>query len=618
MNLLFNLAQVSLLALFIYLCFRLGWVIISLSDLKNQSGDLKTPLGMVLGVTIFPLIVYLIHLLFGLKISLMLTTGLMIISLILSHLLIKRYQFSLHVSFRWICIFLIGLSLMTVIRLKDERMAGADIYTYLHRTGEVVIKGETNNNFDRNIINTMSGSLSIVSDFPPFIGLKLFSALTFALTGIIIGSITQFLTNRRLATLASLVAYTNLAHFRLSLDIIAMHYALLVLGSIILILLILSRFHNPGLFLILALFWGSLFNSHGLMAYASLLLVGVPIVILSFKYLIKNIRQTLLLLGCFVLLFTLSAQPLLLKGSGSFVRLFLKPILTAYLSEIPNNSPSTQPQVSENNQRISTNKAATTEINVSPTFPYNINNILELYQVWILIGSFFSFFILVYFIRWSKSDRLFLSMFLWFTLGLIGLTQQALFGFDWYSARFVLILFLVFIPLSLFGFDKVVNTFKNPTSRIFAYSVLIIVMFINLKPLPNQVLAMFTPQPDRELYNFFTQISDQVPVEVPIFAATSSDRAAAINPDRNIIRLKAVSYCQPPKKGIDGYMYDTHLAFSYFTTPEESRRLLGQYHQEYYVLINTINDCLNQEVLSSDYYQPIMSYKNYQLLKSKP
>ena len=615
-----TLIHTALALIFLAASGYIGLSFIQIVDYKNKRlHEYSTQLGLIVGFTLFPLSIYLFHYFTTILIRPILVYSLTVFLVITLSVLRRVFKLeALKISVSWILIFIVGFLIIFAIRIRDQRMIGPDIYIYLERSSQIFADGYSKYPFDRQIVDVLPAIISLFSGLSTQISLKILGALIFGITGLAIGSLTQFFTNKKWGVFASLLVYLNTAHLRMSLDILAMQLGLAILLTIVLLILLSLKRKSTEWSLLTVVLTGALFNIHGLVAFASFALIVPPLIVtLLFLYRQQGLFKKIPLIILSIFLFFISAQPLIITGMNRFSNLLLKPAIKKISIEkstidTPEKVKNVAIEASSSSEQKGLSQQQTS---ARPLGLINSDTFLDYYSPIFLFLAVIGILITIYKVRWVKENRAERIVFLYFCFVLYLLTQQAYFGFDWYSTRFVIGLYLIIVPLNVITLSYI---YQINSSIKYHFLLSLLLVFLGLYSsltIYKNLDKNFAPSPSIELYDFFVKVDDYVDEDTPIITILSSTRMEALNPYHNFVRVPYKSICSQVNKNNPDLL---EYKFSQYVDATQSAQLLWDIYDDHYLAVDVLIDCFNQEVLTKESYDLILSTKNFRLLKAKP
>lgn len=587
----------------------IGSTIIALIDYKhNRLQNYYTLLGTILGINLFPLILYLLNYYFKLRITstFIYLSGLLCISVcyfIWKKIGSPKYSYTKS----WIIFFLLGFSLMFGLRARDTRMMGPDIYTYLDRSGYYLDTGYSNDYYDRNLVNLYPAILSLVSGVPIWMSLKLYVSVSFGLMTTALLEITKFLSKGRYYWLSAIVLI-NLANLRMSLDVIAMHWALVVLLSLVSTFILYQRTRISNLLLLIPLFLGIIFNTHILIAYFSLVYVGFFMLIHLTEILQQSFKKAMIISLISTTIFLVTAQPLFFISyrylTGTFIMPFYRKKIVQSITPTKVTSKQTVSQSSLELKK-----------NFVPSFSLRLKTDLlkDYYSSTVIIFGLFGILLASYSLRWNSASRKRLLHFYFLSLGFLAISVIENNTLSIVSARFILGLFIILIPWSVYSVDTLQKLIQGRYKLILLFLVCFFVIYRSTLVLPK-LPQMFKATRNGQLEIFYQQIGEKIDSDTPVITLLSSPQFSAVNPLLNTIPVDVNKLCHLEELSKNNNL---ERLFSSKTQSASSSAQLKNLYGEYYVILNSSIDCINQELFSRQYYRPVASFKNYQLLQSR-
>ena len=499
-------------------------------------------------------------------------------------------------------------------------LPGPDSFVYLYQSAVVVNSGHPHPaGFDRNLVQILPALISFITGFTVETSLKLFVILLFILGSLVVYLLTATLTRPSLALLAYLLATFCMSLVRQSWDIYASLLGFILVFAVFNLLLSQLKRYRGVTSAVIALFSGSLFNVHALVAFAALPLLLPPLIYLLIarrRQLIRHkavfIRHTALL-GT---IFLLSGLPLLGLAPQYLYQAVVKPIVA------------TKTQTSATLQTQNEGLENYARVRVLPglrDFPLLRQFFVNQYGPLLIIAALLG---LVIFVKHQTISR-FLDgqtkiVVLLFTLSFFALTQQDYLGISWYPSRFAyglypLIIFFaclfyyaVFLALHKFGLD---------TRRTYFFLAGFTLFFVlpSINATGNFLLNQYTSPVDPNRYLFFKSVSNFISQpNLTIYSLSFENNwAVGLNPELKIYPVDPKFICLPADKPqLAPAAWLITQAFCYDTPLEHSLVTLSEFSPEgYYVILQTDATPTNPQLFLNPHYSVLYALETLYLLE---
>lgn len=481
---------------------------------------------------------------------------------------------------------------------NSQPIIGGDTPHYLRNSQELIDQGYPTLVFDRNIIYFFPAILHLISGLSVEVILKIIIAafeLVFIITSISLAE--KFIKPKLLVPFGIALIFSPTI-IDMSKFIIPFFMGITVIYF--LLDQILSAKKLSHLFFI-PLFWGALFNLHGVIAFASigLLLPIIGYLFYKHKY---SFKTSLLWLVAFIL----TSYPLLTNQGGKLYGGLIAPIKNTILSSDQGQTTS-QPSKSE----VWADEFTNTKSRHIAEFPFHKDTFKSSYS-YILVFSVYG--LIIFAKTKQKNHKIILTI----SILLFLLTQQEFFGLNWFPVRFVFAMSPLVLLLAFYGVDDmIVNRFKKSTGLYLAVGFITMPSLLFTLPKLTHLTANIS-QPE---YRFIQSLKSKIePGDVIFVAAPSDEWIKGLLDGVVVYRTHFDAVCGDglAKTRISGQMWEVGQAFSAAVDVSESIGIFTStaQSQNYFVYLDTENfRCINGDLFPADRYQQIARQDNLYLLK---
>lgn len=501
---------------------------------------------------------------------------------------------------------------------QDYTITGGDAPIYLYRMAYSINTGNLHDYFDRGIFYVLTVTFNLLAGLDLEDSLRLTHALGFTLSGLSVAGLSYSLTRSKWISLWVLLkTLTSIAYTSFVFDYFVANRLALTVSTYCLILIIESirnkdiplRVVIPIMFL-----WSSLFNIHGLIAFASLAFLGLPLIpwtIARTSQLWANKSGAVGLLALSLAIWLINSQPLLTSYMSMFMLGAVKPIVQTQLqpaSTVSEDSSggNSNPYVREvyQNGFLSNSQAF-------------LNYFYSGTLVLVLIGTAG----LIYLFRWHRDKRWWITIYTLSGFSMFMVSQQHLFGVNWLSDRFVRGLYPYVISLAGFGLLVIHKgmTELNPRwGRFVAPAIGLYILTQTYGPWSQAIAQAYTPALPLADYQFYRKVGELVDTDTPIYnIALVSRWGLGVNPRHQVTTLDLDQLCvattNPPESNKDpSSAFDSRLSAT--ESAAKLRQLAGG---SYVIIFDTINHCVSQELFSRQVYDWVIQSPTLRLLVPK-
>jgi hypothetical protein len=617
---------------FLHLLFGLilflapGFVIASFLPLpKLAKGNYFLFFILLLNLTLLPLSLFLSSYFFHLPINSLFIFGLYLLIFILGCSLLNfRHKKLLVFNFSLtnLTLLIAAISYLSLGLFRTIPLPGGDSTSYLYNSAKLLDNHFVSEVFDRSMVVTTPVAFSILTGVDLETSIKLMVLTLYILCIIGVYLLSSLILRSNLAMAAIFITTVNFGLIRLTWDMYSFMFGIATLLGILLILL--SRKTNLLTFFCIGLLWGSLFNTHGIVSFASFIILGLPFLIYLFEFfrVSKKTPNRLLSLIIFVMVFLISSQPLMFRGWSTVVKLAINPITHQIKPQVNTQSQSTTILPPESNPETN-NPGKVTRVSLL-SFPVFLNDMVTSVSWPLIILGLIGFALTLNKITTNLKSRgsIFkIVTYSLFSVSFFLLTQQPLIGLNWYSQRFILSLFIVAIPWSLLGLQFFVKLFSQKFSRIFFATILVLISFPSIRISSEFLLHKYHAVISLEEYIFYRRIPLLIDnLDTPVISfSTHPYWPRGLNPQLRIITLSPNPACndvnflltQTPE---EKFWYQPFLLSNDINNSLNMFRELSR--KKYYIILPPNNSCLNYQVFSEKNFQNIYEQGGYKLLKS--
>lgn len=614
--LLLILIKLGLAYLFISLIgYLIGAVLIPTN--QRVTPLFRLTLSQAIGITLVPLGFFLLNHFLGLRLW-PTTIGLGLISLAVVSWSLYHYRspkpwpsIKINNPLLLIC-FCLGLCLMTSFQFRSPYVIGGDTFDYLYYSGHILQSGTMLDRYDRNIVRVFPAMLSLVSFTDLVAAMKIYKVILYSLSGLAVASLVEWF-NPKSSLPALLLTYLSVVVIRLPIDIMAYFHSLIILTLIQVLIFYLIKTSRITYLVFVSLFWGSLFSLHGIVAYASFALVGIPMTIAFLKSK-SNIPFLSWMVG--IVLFVLAAQPLVFSGMKTFYASLIEPRIFPQMAQTINQAVQVDKQ-----DYLPVRQGYEVDRNqLQMRFPAFSGDYLESYGWPLILLGLLGALLTIYSIRWHKTQRYERIILLIVGLGLFSLTQQQYLGLNWYTSRFVFSLYWILIPLALIAVETLCSYLKTSWQPVVGRVLVSSIVVYQVPTILSLVENGFNSIVNEPTYLFYDNLKDQIEPKVLVFStATKQKIAKAINPYLYIRDLDDRYLCDS-ETNFELTQNDQmqYQAFRDNSTPEESLALLSTLSKgrTFYVILDINNECVNQDAFALPEYSVINQTRTLRLLKA--
>ena len=351
--------------------------------------------------------------------------------------------------------------------------------------------------------------------------------------------------------------------------------------------------------ILIPLIWGAIFNLHGVVAFAS-----VPILLMVLLINVPPKKWSIFACLTWIFLFIASSQPLIFSQGARLSVGLVKPIIESIQSGTDK-----PPSSSANNPSSPTEEWVdeyTSQVRPAfTTFPLQAADFIGNYSSIVLIFSLIGLTMLALNPTPPTTAK---RSILVLGVSLFLLTQQAFLGLQWFSNRFLLGLGPIITILAVYALDRFGRLLKDDGPAYYA-AIACITMPGLLTTLPkiSQLTANIAPQN----YQFIHQVKSVLPPNAPVFVAGGDGRwMQGLIPSSYVLLTHPAAICSDRSilNTISDELWQASQAFSHNVNSSQSialfKKLIGQ--QPYYVYLDPANyHCINGSLFPAPDYSQV-------------
>lgn len=529
--------------------------------------------------------------------------------------------------FALLLISMIACLVISLPLIHSAPLPGADSSFYLSSSADILRHHSLTNVFDRNIVLILPALWSLLTGLPIQTCLKLLVVCLYLLSAFTTYLLANRFTSFPLSILAFALTLINLGLLTLLHDVYAFLFANLALFfAVFLILDLINRRRNIiSTAILISLLWGSLFHLHGIIAFASLALLGIPLtltIILNAKRILRKPISSLALgFACAALIY-LTGLPLISFGQKSFVAGAIRPLLTK-ASQV------TQPETATGMEIPSPPQSAVTSLGQAKSnpplsrFPLQKPTFIEFHALPLVLLAVLGLLTLLhsFVVRRHLSQQA--IIFVTFSLAYFLLTQQTYFGVNWFPRRFVMSIFPLLITLAVIGYRTLIRWFKRrfaaaPSLIVSVSFASLLILFVPSVAAFNK-LNHFTSALKDYQYQFYSSLSGSVTSPDLVFTSSLSPYwASGLNPDLNLLWVPYQAICGDLnlQSKLTKGEWQASRALSSSLSPDKSAAALTKIAGgNYYVVLQLENPCIDTRNFFNDHYQILHQTESLFLLK---
>jgi len=530
----------------------------------------------------------------------------------------------LHSRIPFLVVLLVGTFIITFPTfIKHQPLPGPDSPVYLYNSAVTFATHQIPRNLDRSVVYLIPVLITYSTGLSIYLSLKLLAVTLYLLSGISVYLLARNFFSPSLSAVAMLIAFIDQGLLGLSLHIFAFEFAIIIANVVLMILLKLypqPPRHLAHTLLLTSWFWGLLFNLHGIVAFGSLLFIGLPIGFYLYSHrrtLITSRRYTISLLVICTFIFIISSVPLFYRGWKFVYRGWFMPV-----TGIGMDQPIPPPNQNINGPiRSAIINSASHQLQLPALWQY----FFTMHSTPIILASIFGLVYVCYLLNKSTPKPQTHLLLLASTLGYFILTQQQLIGVDWFSGRFIMAMYPSIIILAIYGLDSISRLVHLP-QNLLRLPVLTQTPVLLLLSTPllvysytfwqTQYVAFIKPQD----FNFYQQLPQLIDSNYPhtiFYSGTDQNWLIGLNPNLNIFAIDNLHICNPQYNNIGTKQWQTTDAFCDNTSLKDSITNLTKYGGDphYYVIIQAASSTADLSKFTNGHYRRLSDQNNLYLFQ---
>ena len=497
---------------------------------------------------------------------------------------------------------------------KAQPIIGGDTPHYLLNSTILIQNQFPQLVFDRSIVYFFPAIISIITHIPIEAVMKLYIAayeLIFILISLSFAK--KFISTRLLLSFTIALIFSP-ATYIMSKFTIAFFIAITILYYLIYQISLDPK--NIYKNLLLPIFWGLLFNLHGIVAFSSLIIIPS---ILIYQSIINKINLKKYIF--WIILFFTTSQPLITTQWSRINAGVVQPIISSFNIDTIDKK---EAQIAENkinsNERAATKESrwvdefTTNKSKSLKDFPLNKDSFTSSFLIPTLIFSILGIILILSNFKYrKKTTPILVTTFIFFLL-----TQQQYFGMEWFPIRYIFAMGPLIYFLAFYYFDKISKSLKKPVVMSFVALIAIILptVFVGAKKI-STLSANINPVE----YSFIKNLNQFIKKGDVIFVGAADDKwIQTLIPDSLVFQTDHRAICndESAKNRMLKQRWETSKAFSTSITLDESINIFKEYSQEqpYFVYLDTKNyHCINGKLFPASEYTILDQQEGYIFLK---
>jgi hypothetical protein len=364
--------------------------------------------------------------------------------------------------------------------------------------------------------------------------------------------------------------------------------------------------------LLVAYLWGVLFNLHGVIAFASIVVLSPLVGLRMFSQ-----KASLLLVAMGVMLFICVSQPLIFSQASRLIEGLVVPIKQVVGLSKAGSLANSLPAWEKEATAVLVDEYTVTPPSIS-RFPLYLESFKNTYSSVVLIMAIMGLWIIMR--ESADSKRFEKSIVLWIVLNFFAFTQQEFIGINWFANRFVFAL----APFILVGAFYTLQHFGRVIKKSeIAYYASLALIVLPTTMVGFEKITHLSANIKAEEYQFIQRIAKEHPQENIIFVAAGDDQwVQALAPQWRVYRAHYQAICgdESAKPYTEKSLWEVGEAFSQKVTLEQSVITFKKYSQrdDYLVYLDTKNyHCINGSLFPGPEYPLLAESDGLMLLKHK-